>query len=373
MSPPTVTKQFLAVLAVIVVVFGGVAAFAGVASAQSGPEFADGAVTIDEGETHVGDLEVVASSVVVAGTVQGDVEAVAGTVIVTDTGRVTGGIDSAAGSVTVEGAVDGDVSVAAGSLMVRDGAVVGGSLDAGVADFRLDGTVRGDVRVGAETLSVGPTAVVGGSVTYDAGTVSISEDADIAGSVTRDENIVVSGPEVVGLPAQFDGPILPRGVAAAYGFLVNLVLGVVLLAVAPGFARRVAGVGTKQAVKSGGVGLLVFVGVPIALLLLVLTIVGIPLSLAGLVVFGLLLWVTAVYGAFVVGTWLLSFTEYDNRWGALFVGVLLVALVGLLPWVGELLQFLVLLVGLGAFALAVRGEGDEGDESEESVEGAPTV
>ncbi|MDS0298561.1 polymer-forming cytoskeletal protein [Halogeometricum sp. S1BR25-6] len=362
MSSSSVSRLLAVVVALLV--FTGSAV--GVASAQAQQAPFGPAVTVAEGETYSGTLEAAAGTVVVAGTVDGDVQALAGNVVVTETGRVTGDVGVAAGSVTIDGTVDGDVRTASGTLLVGSTAVIGGNLEAGAGDVRLAGTVDGDVTVGADSFLVGSTAVVGGSVTYDAETFGVADGASVAGTVTRDENLVTTTP-VVGDP---DGFVLPESVVAAYWLLVNLVLGAVLLLVAPRFAARVTNVGTERTVRSGGVGLLALVGVPVALVLTLLTVVGIPLSIAGFVLFALVLWVTSVYGALVLGTWLLSLTEYESRWAALAVGLLLVALVGFVPFAGGVLQFLVLLVGLGAFALALRGEGGEtGGDSAGAVGG----
>lgn len=368
----------LAVVLAALVVLGGLPAVAVAQQTGSGPGDGSygGVVRVDAGETRNGDVEAAAGSVIIAGTVRGDVSAAAGSVLITDTGRVTGSLDAAAGSVVVAGVVDGDVSVGAAALEVRDGARIGGSLEAGVADARLYGAVDGDASVGADTLTVGPDASIGGSLTYDAETVTIDEDASIAGSVTRDENLSIGGPDVFGTGG---GPVLPQipgWVGSLYGAVVNLLLGVILLAAMPGFGRRVVGEAVGQPLRSGGIGLLTIILVPIVLLIVLITIVGIPLSLAGLIAFALVLWVASVYGAIAVGTWALSLADYANRWVALLVGVILVAIVGAVPVLGGLLEFVVLLVGLGAFVAAVRGSdldvGDEGSVGDVTADVAPT-
>ncbi|MGQ4556211.1 polymer-forming cytoskeletal protein [Halobellus sp. GM3] len=350
-------------LLVALVVLGGLPTVA--TAQQFGPGGSDGAVggvvRIDAGETYDGNLDAAAGSVVVAGTVEGDVSAAAGSVVVTDSGRVTGSLDAAAGSVVVEGVVEGDVTVGAAALELREGSRVGGDLEAGAADVRLDGAVEGDVTAGADTLVVGPSASIGGSLTYDAETVSIADDAAVSGAIVRDESLSVAEPEVFGAAGSLSLPPIPAWVGAIYAGLVNLLLGAVLLAAAPDFARRLVAAGTTATLRSAGVGLLAFVGIPILLLLLLATIVGIPLSLAGLVVFALLLWVTTVYGMIVVGTMLLSLLDTENRWLALVVGVVAVSVLGAIPVVGGLVQFAVLLVGFGAFVLALRGRGDSSD------------
>ncbi|MCO8267250.1 polymer-forming cytoskeletal protein [Haloferax sp. AB510] len=363
------TKQLVAVLLSLLVV----GSLAGVAAAQQGPA-AGGAVVVGEGETVDGDLDAVGGTVVIAGTVTGDVSATSGTVLVTETGVINGNLDGVAGSVTIEGTVNGDVSLAGGAVFVRDTAKIDGSLDAAGGTVQLDGAVAGNVRVGAEELAVGPTARVGGSLEYDAATATVDSAAVVDGGVRQVDGLVVASPVVAGAPfqfGQFEAPVIPGWVVSGYWLLANFVLGAIIVLVAPDFARRVTGLGTKKAVRSGGVGLLAIVAVPIVLLLLLLTIVGIPLSLAGGVGFLLVLWVAGIYGALVLGTWLLSLADYDNRWAALFAGLFVLAVLDFVP-LGGVLEFVVLLVGLGAFALALRGEsGDDGDESVSAPDEGP--
>ncbi|RLM59280.1 polymer-forming cytoskeletal protein [Halobellus sp. Atlit-31R] len=368
------TRRTLTLLLVALVVLGGLPA---AASAQQFGPGSDGAfgdvVRIDAGETYDGDLEAAAGSVVVAGTVDGDLEAAAGSVIITETGEVTGSLDAAAGSVVIEGSVVGDVNVGSAALELREGSQIGGSLEAGAADVRLAGAVDGDVTVGADTLTVAPTATIGGSLTYDAGQFTLADGATVAGEVTRDESLVVAGPEIFGAGGGAGLPTIPAWIGAVYGALANLVLGAVLLVVAPNFARRLVDVGQTETLRSGGIGLLALIGTPIVLLLLLLTIVGIPISLAGIVAFALLLWVASVYGSIVLGTWLVSLLDAENRWLALLVGVLVVALLGAVPILGGLVQLAVLLVGLGAFVIAVRGVRREPDEETGAPVGGPTA
>ncbi|WP_148413407.1 polymer-forming cytoskeletal protein [Haloferax sp. KTX1] len=363
------SKQLVALLLSLLVV----GSLAGVAAAQQGPA-AGGAVVVDEGETFDGDLDAVGGTVVVAGTVTGDVSATAGTVLVTETGVINGNLDAVAGSATLEGTVNGDVSLAGGAVFVRDTAAIDGSLDAAGGTVRLDGAVDGNVRVGAEELAVGPTARVGGSLEYDAATATVDAAAVVDGGVQQVDDLAVAAPVVAGTPfqfGQFEGPVIPGWVVSGYWLLANFVLGAIIVLVAPDFARRVTGLGTKKAVRSGGVGLLAIVAVPIVLLLLVLTLVGIPLSLAGGVGFLLVLWAASIYGALVLGTWLLSLADYDNRWVALFAGLFVLAVLDFVP-LGGLLEFVVLLVGLGAFALALRGESaDDGDENVSAPDEGP--
>ncbi|EJN60115.1 bactofilin family protein [Halogranum rubrum] len=346
-------------LVVLLVVAGSVPTLAFAQETNAEEARAGGIVRIGPGETVTGDLDATGGTVLVLGTVDGDLEAVGGTVVVS--GTVTGDVTAVAGSVTIEGNVGGSVDALGGSVVVRDGARIDGSLEAAAGAIRLDGEVVGNARLGGDEVTLGPTAVVGGNVEYDAETFDVAPGASVAGTTTQNDDLSfdVGSPFAGGV--DFAVPAIPPIVAVAYGFLANLLLGAVVLLVAPRFAEQVVEVGTSRAVQSGGVGLLTLVGVPIVLVILLLTIVGIPLSLLGFVVFGFTLWVGQVLGAYLVGTKALDMADSTSRWGALVLGLLALAVLGLLPFgLGGIVSFVVLLLGLGALALVLyersRGE-----------------
>lgn len=330
----------VAVLALVVLLAAGPS----IAAAQSFQGASD-TVVVERGETY-DSIEGLAGTVIVRGTVTGDISAAAGTVHVTESGTVGGNIAASAGTVQIDGTVGGDVSVAAGTLNVAETARIGGDLDAGAGYLGLDGTVEGSVRAGAETIALGPTAVVGGDVRYDAQTFTRAPEATVGGQVVRDTSIGQgAGPEFGSVPAWL---------GALYGLLVNLLLGALLLALFPTFSDRVAETVAENPARSGGVGLLVLVLVPVILVIFAITIVGIPLSLLGAFGFGIAVWVAVVYGQYAVAAWTLGYADTDNRWLALVAGLVAFAVLGAVPVLGGLLELVAFLLGLGALSLALR-------------------
>jgi cytoskeletal protein CcmA (bactofilin family) len=318
----------------------------GVAAAQS-YQGAAGTIMIGPDETY-DSIEGVAGTIIVRGTVTGDVDAAAGTVHVTEDGQVGGDIEAAAGTVRIDGTVTGNVSVVGGTVEIGETAQIGGDLDVGASYAAVHGTVNGSVSAGAEALVLGPTASVGGDFRYDAASFTRDPEASVTGNVVQDDSI---GDEA---GANADRFALPSWVGVVYGLLVNFLLGGLLLAVFPSFSSRVAARIAERPAASGGVGLLTLIAVPLVLVVLLLTIVGIPLSLVGAVVFGVTIWVAAVYGQFAVGAWALSRADRDNRWLALAVGLIGFAILGAIPVVGWVFELLALLLGLGALALTLR-------------------
>jgi cytoskeletal protein CcmA (bactofilin family) len=357
LSRPTARSALalLLVLALALSVVPGLAA----AETRTG-----GTVVVGPDETVRGNLDAFAGSVVVRGTVTGDVNAFGGDVFVVEGARVGGDLNAAAGSVRIAGTVEGSVSGAAGDVTVLESGTIG-SLEAGAGSVRIAGTVRGDATVGTETLVVGSTGVVEGDLRYDAG--EFVNEGTVDGRVVRDEN-VVTGP-------QFDPvPGVGEFALGVYGFLVNLALGAILLLVLPRFSARVADRAVADPVRSGGVGLLALVGIPFVLVLFAITIIGIPITLVGALLFAVLVWVGTVYGRFAVGEWLTDLADVENRWVALVVGFLAVAIVVQvpIPFLGGFVRLAVFLLGFGALALvtyeAYRGRSGEEAEPLEPAE-----
>jgi cytoskeletal protein CcmA (bactofilin family) len=338
--------RYLAVLFALLVVLSGAA---GVAAAET--RF-DDTVVIGPGETVTGGLEAFATTVVVQGTVEGDLTAFASTI-------------------RIEGTVTGNVNAFGATVALGESGVVNGDFNAAGSDVTVAGRIDGEAAIGASTVVLAETASVAGDVRYD-GTLD-NRGAAVGGSVVFDDSLGVG---FVGPDLDFDLGLF----GVVYGLLVAFALGAILLLAFPGFSGRVATTGATEAVRSGGVGLLTVIGIPVVLVALLITIVGIPLSLAGVVLYAVGLWVGSVYGRFVVGSWLLSLTDYDNRWLGLVAGLLGYWAVGYLPAVGGIVQFVISLLGIGALALVAyrtyrgRDQVPPAEGGDDSVEpGAPAA
>ncbi|MEF8774464.1 MAG: polymer-forming cytoskeletal protein [Halobacteriales archaeon] len=343
-----------ALLAVVV----GLAVAPGVAAAE---QRVGGSVVVGAGET-VDGLDAVAGTIVVRGTVAGDLSATGGTVVVAESGVVEGDVSGAAGSIRIAGEVDGSVSAGAGSVYLTETGVVEGRFDVGAGDVVVAGRMGGAAVIGADSITVGPTARLEDGLRYD-GDLDVADGASITGEVVRDESIGGAGSSIVGVSVS-------SAAAAVYGTLVNLVLGAFLLLVFPKTSQRVADAVADRPGRSGLYGIATLLLTPFLLLLVALTIVGIPLAIVGALLFGLTLWVSLVYGRFAVAAWALSKADLDNRWLALVVGVVGLGIVAAAPTVGGLVDAVVTLLGLGALASTVwtlRRSGDEDSGGEQTT------
>lgn len=307
-----------------------------------------------------GDVVSAAKRLEIAGTVEGDVLSVAGELRIS--GQVRGSVRSAAGTLVVAGSVGEDGVLAGGQVWLEPGARVGRDVFLAANDAELLGPVGGEVQAAAEKLSLG--APVSGNVRAEVGTLQLTDAAHIGGSLryrsARDSHLA-PGATVVGpverlSPQQHrEGPFL-----TLIGWIRSLVglfaLGLLLVLLTPDFARRLPATLRQAPWRSLGWGAAVFVGTPMLAALIFL--VGVMLGGWWIGLFALGLYAVALALCFPVvgmflGRWLL------DRLGkagtplvlALLLGLALLTLVGQVPVLGALIVLATVLFGLGALVL----------------------
>ena len=291
-----------------------------------------------------GDVIAGAAETTISGVVTGDLIAAAGTIVVT--GQVNGSVRASGGTIRVEGTVGEDLIVAGGDVSIGgsgrvgrdalfgagtttiDGAVARNVL-AGAGQVIINGTVGGDVQAQAETVTLGPGAVVGGALTYTS-----KRPAEISSSAT------VSGPvqHQVPEPAAEQSPLLD----AAVGWLRTMVgvsaLGLLLVLLLPGFGDRASETVQRVPWLSLGLGLTLLVAWPLVALL----VFGIGLAIGGwwlglllLALYALALLFGYVVSGLLVGRLTLArLGPPDARILAVVVGLAILTLAGLIPFVG---------------------------------------
>ena len=409
-------RRFLSLLLVLAFLGGAVALLAEV------ERRADQTVVVGPGEVVGDDLYASGEVVRIEGTVRGDLVAVAREVIVE--GTVEGDLIAAGQAVSITGTVGDDVRIAGQVLHLGPEARVGDDVVA--AGFSLE--AQGGSSIGGTVLTFGYQALLAGEVAESvrgalaalelAGTVerdlevkvgprgeqappafgstpiaiptvasglTLADGARIGGDLryeSPDEAEIASGAAVAGevayrpAPGEEEPTASDRILDALRRFAALLLVGGLLLLVAPGWTAGLAAIVRERPLPSLGWGLvfllaaiaaclvLAFATAFVAAILGFATLTGLAVATVALGVLGELglgvgLVLAGVYLAAVVvglagGRLVLGRTGEPARgrlFAALALGALVLVLLGLVPYLGPLIGFLVLLLGLGALWL----------------------
>ncbi len=303
-----------------------------------------------------GDLYAAGGSVLVTGKVSSDVVISGGNLTIT--GDVGDDVRAVGGTIVVQGAVGGDV-LAAGGQINLSGSTVGGDVALAGGKVRLDAATAGDVRVAGgevylnapiagnvdvqtDKLTLGPSAVVQGTLTYKASKEVVME----AGAVVKGK--------VTYTPTPKPSPDTRRAFASAFLFiklLMMLVGGFFFAFAFRRFTTEVTHIAYEEPFKEMGRGLIFLIVMPIVSVILLATVVGIPLGILGIISFIAAMIFGSLFAPVVFGSFLYRFItkkESEVNWKSVLLGVLVFSFMSLVPILGGLAQFFLILLTLGA-------------------------
>ena len=279
----------------------------------------------------------------VAGYVEGSVRAIGGSVEVA--GYVGRNVTLAGGLVRIgrNAQVDGSGYVAGGRAEIEG--PVAGDLYVAADEVLLDGEVGGNVRVEARSLRLGPAARIAGDLHYR---------VEVDGAPRAPQDATLGAVEAL---APWDSDRV-RLLPYAFRVLAFVLAGLVVVVLLPGPVGRAADTMERRAPAAAGVGLLWIIVVPICVVVLAATVVGLPIALIGGALYFASLYLAPVVPAAWVGRELIS-RRAGSRPGLVrfFAGALIVAFAILLPWVGWIARLVATALGLGAVALTLRANG----------------
>lgn len=308
-----------------------------------------------------GDVTAAGGQVTIDDAVSGDVMAFGGTVTlrakVNDDARLAGG------EVDISGTTGGDLLVAGGSVRLVPGAKVGGrawlaggtleiagrvgkSLQAAGGEIVIAGEVLGDADLIADRIEIRPDAVIHGQLRYRSPKpANIAPGARVLGSV---------------VVQPLEAPPAHAGAGGGVFMLLSLAAtALALYLLFPQFAPAAAR-GVREAPWVAlGLGLAVLAAGPLAVVLLLVSVVGLWLGLVTLFVYLALLllgYLTGVLFAADTGLRLVRrHAEPTRGWmiGAILAVLVVLALLRLVPGLGALAAFALLLFGLGALTRAL--------------------
>ncbi|MDX6680296.1 MAG: hypothetical protein QOG94_335 [Solirubrobacteraceae bacterium] len=235
------------------------------------------------------------------------------------------------GPVTIDrGEKSKDVVVIDGDVLVRG--TVDGDLVAIAGDVTVRGKVTGNVVTIAGKSVLGRRAQVGGDLTYVEHKPRVARGAKVAGKTKKYDTDKLTG---------------PLGVAAI-GFWVAvgvslLVLGLLLLLLAPRAADALGRTARAKGGVSIGVGVLAFILLPIIAFVALVSVVGFPFGVGLLLALLPLYAIGYVTAAFALGSRIVK----GSRIPAFLVGLLILRLLALIPFAGGLIGLLATIFGLG--------------------------
>ncbi len=310
--------------------------------------------TVDIASEVFGDVFCAGQTVTVSGTVHGDVICAGQTVVIT--GHVTGDVRAAGQAVSVGANVDGNVSVGGQSFNLTSDSKIAGDLSVGAATATLNGRVGRDLAAAGETVII--ASQVGRNVHGIVNHLQLTSGARVNGNIDFSSDLEAdkaSGAVVSGKITRSDlpresRPDLRSGLAwRVYWFAAMLFMALVFTLLFPSVLHQVSEQAVRRPWRVLMIGFLANIAAPVVMLLLAVTVIGLPLAL----VLGLL-WIVAILLSWLFfGYYLGRLILNDSRRPLLIIltGASLLIIVCQLPVIGLIAFLLALWFGTGMVLL----------------------
>lgn len=263
--------------------------------------------------------------------------------------NVQGDARIAAGQVSVDATINKDLVILGGSINLRKGTLVNGDVSAFGGQIDIKGDYNGDLRASGGTVRI--DAKIAGNVEIESENIKISKDTVIDGNLTytSDKELDIDPSQVRGDIRRIEPKIKKVKAALPFpwkfiSFGAWLILALICAALFPKFFEKTSSAIKKSFWKSTLMGLLILIVTPIALMIILITVIGIPIA-----VVGFMLYIVAVYlSKIITAHWLGSKLYRKGKYIKMILGVVILTILFWIPFIGWILKLGTILVALGS-------------------------
>lgn len=305
-----------------------------------------------------GDVFCAGQNVTISGTVNGDVICGAQTIHIS--GTVNGSIRVAAQSVTISGTITDNASIIAqtvtadsrsnikndagiaGATVILNGAI-GRDLATSGSSVTLNGAIGRNVQASSQDIALGRSAVVDGNVEYTSqNKLDQAPGAQVKGKVVHHTPEQKQSKKALGFISLF----------GLYVFLAMLFTALILVLLFPQIFHTAAENTRASMLRTLLVGFLTSIVVPVVLLILAFTVIGIPLAIIGTLVWLIVLALSGPFAAYLLGRLILD-GRATNAILTMLLGAVILLVLYLIPFLNFFVLLLALWFGIGMIVLRI--------------------
>lgn len=315
------------------------------------------------------DLIVFSKESEIVGDVYGDLFLLGGQIKFS--GNVKGDLRVFGGNVKISGNVDGDVLIVGGNVEFLEGAkvkreifVVGVKTDIknSISEklkiisgrVSIDAKILGSSDITTQNLKIGQNADISGDFSYYSPQIfDKNEKAVITGKVSFNE---INSIREMGIVKKAILSFMNFWIVLK--FLTTLILAFILIYIFKPFTQNVVDLISKSYWKSILVSLLILFLAPLAITILIFSLVGLPIGLLLFMGFIFIIIIAPAIAGIFIGYWVKKyfagegFKEIDFQSSS--IGVIILSMVQLIPYAGGIIGFILFLISFGAISRQIR-------------------
>lgn len=304
------------------------------------------------------DLYLCDENIVIDGVVDGNVFAIGNTVTVTaeiggdlfviadnftlDGGYIYSSIFGLANDMTINGVVC-DVYAMSNNFSIGENGYIHRDLKLTSQNVSINGVIRRNAYISSSNITFPELSdtYIYGNLTYTSNAEITIPETAVTGNITHnkaEEKTKSSN------SSSFASELLNVGLL----LLNTLVISLLAIWLTPNFVKKVSNMGIKKALIALPIGLAALIVLPIISILVIFTVIGVPLSFALLGIYFLLIAFATAFASMVISGIITKNSDSKVKF-VLFalVSTIIIWALSLIPFVGGIVEFLILILGLG--------------------------
>ena len=253
-----------------------------------------------------------------------------------------------------------DVIIAGNTIEIDSNTVINRDLIIAGNEINISGTINRDVTIIGSEVEIENSNILG-DVTITAENISIGDNTSISKTLTynKDAKIEIENKELIGSIEQTKSINIEKRTIITVltehllSFLRSLVVLFALVLIVPKLFKKIAKqqkeISTKNILLTLGKGLLAFIAIPIIILILLISNLGIPLGLISSLIYGIIIYISTILSGYYIGllVWNKLINKKQNSFLVGVIGILIIYLLKLIPYISIITSIGVILLGFG--------------------------
>ena len=260
----------------------------------------------------------------------------------------------AGNSINFKGMVTRDLFVAGNQIVIDSSANIARDLYVAGNTITISADIKGNIFLAASEVII-DSKEISGDVTLNSGKLTISDNTKINGTLKYNDNIDYSNTnasikeiKTYHVDEKSKDEVIPSISSILLGIVTSFLVALAIYLLLPASYKVFDEVKKDKVFKTFGNGFLFLIAVPVISVILMISIVCMPIAIIALILYGIIIYlssiISSVYFGRLIGNKIL---KLNNVYLQILIGVVITRLIRLIPIIGGLYSFVIVILGVG--------------------------
>ncbi len=260
----------------------------------------------------------------------------------------------AGNSINFKGMVTRDLFVAGNNIVIGSSANIARDLYVAGNTITISADIKGNVFLAGSEIII-DSKEIDGDVTLTSGKLTIADNTKINGTLKYNDNIEYSNTnasikevKTYHVEVKNKDEVIPSISSILLGIVTSFLVALAIYLLLPASYKVLDEVKKDNMLRTFENGFLFLIAVPVISIVLMISIVCMPLAIIALLLYGIIIYlssiISSVYFGRLIGNKVL---KLDNVYLQILIGIVLTRLVKLIPVIGGLYSFVIVILGVG--------------------------